>query len=307
MAQRLPPLNALRAFEVASRVGSFTLAARELSVSQGAVSRHVARLEDFLGVQLFERGHREVKLTALGQAYAEDIRQVFVRIQQTTGRIQAHGGVRKAMRQLRVALFPSIASRWLMPRLARFRAAHPDVELVLTTTSAPPDLEEGAVDIINIRGDPGRATVEYRPLFDITIQPVCIRALMEAPPGLTKPSDLSRYVLLQSMNRLSDWAIWLAEAGAPAVQPEHSVKFEHSALAYEAAIDGLGVAIAQTAFVQDELADGRLVAPFPLAVRTGENYGLAWLHAKAADPAVRAFSDWMCAEAACPGRAAAAS
>jgi LysR family glycine cleavage system transcriptional activator len=306
MAQRLPPLNALRAFEVASRVGSFTLAARELSVSQGAVSRHVARLEDFLGVQLFERGHREVKLTPLGQAYAEDIRQAFARIQQTTTKIQACK-LRKEPRQLRVALFPSIASRWLMPRLARFRAAHPDVELVLTTTSEPPDLEDGAVDIINIRGDPGRATVEYRPLFDIRIQPVCIRALMEAPPGLAKPSDLSRYVLLQSMNRLSDWAMWLAEAGVPSVQPEHSVKFEHSALAYEAAIDGLGVAIAQTAFVQDELADGRLVAPFPLAVRTGENYGLAWLHANAEDQAVRAFSDWMCAEAAGAGREAAAT
>jgi LysR family glycine cleavage system transcriptional activator len=298
MAQRLPPLNALRAFEVASRVGSFTLAARELSVSQGAVSRHVARLEDFLGVQLFERGHREVKLTALGQAYADDIRQAFARILQTTSKIHA----RKDARQLRVALFPSIASRWLMPRLARFRGAHPDVELILTTTSAPPDLERDEVDIINIRGDPGRAAVEYRPLFEIRIQPVCIRALMEAPPGLSKPSDLSRYVLLQSMNRLSDWATWLAEAGAPSVHPEHSVKFEHSALAYEAAIDGLGVAIAQTAFVQDELADGRLVAPFPLAVHTGENYGLAWLHAKAEDPGVRAFSDWMCAEAACAGR-----
>jgi LysR family glycine cleavage system transcriptional activator len=293
MAQRLPPLNALRAFEVASRVGSFTLAARELSVSQGAVSRHVARLEQFLGVQLFERGHREVKLTPLGQAYANDVREIFERIQQATSKVRAHNNPR----QLRVALFPSIASRWLLPRLARFRSAHPDVELILTTTSTPPDLERDEVDIINIRGDPGRSTVEYRPLFDIRIQPVCTRALMDAPPGLSKPTDLSRYVLLLSMNRLGDWGTWLAEAGAPTLRPEHSVKFEHSALAYEAAIDGLGIAIAQTAFVQDELADGRLVAPFRLAIRTGENYGIAWLRAKAEDPAVRAFSDWMCREA----------
>src|SRR5262249_22832610 len=105
MAQRLPPLNALRAFEVASRVGSFTLAARELSVSQGAVSRHVARLEQFLGVQLFERGHREVKLTPLGQAYANDVREIFERIQQATWEVRAHNN----RRQLHVAPFPSNA------------------------------------------------------------------------------------------------------------------------------------------------------------------------------------------------------
>jgi LysR family glycine cleavage system transcriptional activator len=201
-------------------------------------------------------------------------------------------------RRLRAALFPSIASRWLMPRLARFRSAHPEVELVLTTTSCPPDLEHEEVDITNLRADPNRPTIQFRELFDIAIQPVCSRALMERPPGLTCPSDLGRYVLLQSINRVDDWRIWLDRAGATGVVIDQSVKFEHSSLAYEAAIDGLGVAIAQTAFVQEELAAGRLVTPFPFAVMTGERYGLAWLASKADDPALKAFRDWMCSEAA---------
>lgn len=293
MALRLPPLNALRAFEVASRLGSFTLAARELSVSQGAVSRHVARLEDHLGLQLFERSHREIRLTAAGQAYAQDVRQVFERLHQSTAAIKA----RQTRRQLRVVLFPSIASRWLMPRLGRFQEQHPDVELSLKTTSATVDLERDEADITNLREDPHRPAVAYRQLFEIVIQPVCCPSLLQGPGAIRSPADLDRFVLLQSMNRTDDWRIWLEHAGYPDVKPQKVLKFEHSSLAYQAAIDGIGVAISQNAFVQDEIAAGRLAAPFPLAVKTGEFYGVGWLRSRGDDPAIRAFLDWMSEEA----------
>jgi LysR family glycine cleavage system transcriptional activator len=293
MSGRLPPLNALRAFEVASRVGSFTVAARELRVSQGAISRHIAHLEEHLGVQLFDRSHREVRLTPLGAIYANDIGQAFSRITETTRKLHT----RKNLKTLKVALFPSIASHWLMPRLARFHALYPDINLSITTTRIPPDIEREDVDIANFHGNPGRSDIEYHKLFEITLQPVCSPALPKGSPGLSKPDDLLKHVLLQSLNRPGDWPLWLDRAGVDHSNVGQTLKFENSALACQAAADGAGVALAlEASLLEGELSSHRLVAPFKLTAKTGESYGIGWLAKKASLPSIEAFRVWLMKE-----------
>lgn len=293
MRRKLPPLNALRAFEIASRFGSFTIAARELSVSQSAVSRHIAHLEACLGVPLFDRRHREVRLTEQGQAYAAEVQKGFDQLLDATAKL-LKGGENQL---LRVALFPSIAARWLMPRLPRFYDENPDIQLSITTTVDRPDLEADTVDIANYRGIPSDPRVDYLALFDVALRPVCSPALLSGPKALKDPRDLGDLILLHSLNRLDDWRIWLEAAGVTGVDPRRGLRFENSALAYQAAIDGVGVVMAQTNVIADELLTGRLVAPFQLAVRTGESYGLAWLKARSDDIAIRAFREWIAAEA----------
>jgi LysR family glycine cleavage system transcriptional activator len=290
MSSRLPPLNALRAFEVASRVGSFTVAARELHVSQGAISRHIAHLEEHLGVQLFDRSHREVRLTPLGAIYANDIGQAFARIIETTRKLHTS----KNLKTLKVALFPSIASHWLMPRLARFHALYPEINLAITTTRVPPDIEREDVDIANFHGDPLNPSIEYHKLLEITLQPVVCPGLINGSPGLAKPTDLLKHNLLQSLNRPGDWPIWLERAGVSHRDLGEMLKFENSALACQAAADGAGVALAlDLSLLEGDLAAGRLVAPFDLRVKTGESYGIGWLARKAASPTIEAFRTWL--------------
>jgi LysR family glycine cleavage system transcriptional activator len=292
MATRLPPLNALRAFEVASRVGSFTIAARELCVSQGAVSRHIAHLEGYLGVQLFDRCPREVKLTPAGALYANEIQIAFDRILRTTATIKDS----RKRNGLRVAVFPSIAAFWLMPRLARFRAAHPDVELYISTLSHP-DLEREDIDIANFRGTLAGAHVEYCPLFDVEIQPVCSPHLISSESGKADPEQIRGKLLLCSVHCIQDWQMWLDQVGVRGIDPHQGLKFANSALAYQAAIDGLGIAIAQTHVVRGEFAQRRLIAVFEQVLRTNESYGLAWLSSKARRPGLEAFREWFVGEA----------
>ncbi|WP_342364050.1 LysR substrate-binding domain-containing protein [Terrarubrum flagellatum] len=281
---------------MASRVGSFTLAAKELYVSQGAISRHIAHLEDYLGVQLFDRCPREVKLTPAGALYAKEIQIAFDRIQRTTTTVRET----RRRNSLRVGIFPSIAAYWLMPRLARFRTAHPDIELYITTTSHP-DLDNGDLDIANYRGRLASSAVEYHPLFDVELQPVCSPHLVNGESNVD-PEKIRGMLLLCSQNRIEDWQLWLDHAGVRGVDPNQGLKFENSALVYQAAIDGLGIGIAHANVVQGEFMNRRLIAPFEPVVRTNETYGLAWLKSKSNLPGLMEFKDWFVAESATMGQ-----
>jgi LysR family transcriptional regulator, glycine cleavage system transcriptional activator len=293
MSRRLPPLNALRAFEVAARTTSFTAAAQELHVSQGAVSRHVAQLETFLGTKLFHRNHRDVTLTPGGVKYAQAIRIAFDRVDEATHSL-LHAGRQRA---LRIKLFPTMAINWFVPRLARFHDRHRDIDLQITTTANPVRFDAEDVDFsiqIPYIPQPG---VRYDKLFDIELLPVCSRDFIERAPTFRRPEDLLQRTLLHSMKRPSDWRLWFAAAGINPSAIRDGLTFGNSALAYQAAIDGSGIAIAHLPIVHDDLASGRLLAASEIRVSTGESYNLVGRDTCDADARAVAFRAWVLAEA----------
>ena len=293
MSRRLPPLNAVRAFEAAARCGNFTRAAQELFVTQGAVSRHIGTLEDWLKVRLFDRGRHGIQLTPQGQAYYASVRAGLEQIEQGTRQIQRSPDEKR----LRIKLPPTFAIRWLMPRLARFHALHPDIDVQITTSHQRVDFDREDVDV-SIRSEAvAPRGAGYRRLFGETLLPVCAPGLLAKGPPLRVPSDLSKHVLLCSMNRPNDWPAWLAAAGARGVDGNVGLKFENAALAYQAAADQLGVIVALLPFVRDDLAAGRLVEPFGLRVETEGAYWLCWRAEGEKPERVRAFEEWVVGEA----------
>ncbi|WP_213956551.1 MULTISPECIES: transcriptional regulator GcvA [unclassified Variovorax] len=294
MTRRLPPLNALRAFEAAARCGNFTRAAQELCVTQGAVSRHIATLEGWLSVQLFERGRHGIRLTPGGESYFASMRVALDQIEHGTRLLQQSPDEWL----LRVKLPPTFAIRWLIPRLARFHAMHPRIDVQITTSHKPTDFDRDDIDV-SIHSEPSPPVGEgYRLLFHETLLPVCAPGLLKCDPALAQPADLAHQALLSSLNRPHDWQTWLEAAGVHGVDTRRGLKFENAAMAYQAAAEGLGVMVAVHAFVRDDLASGRLVAPFDLRVPTEGGYFMAWRADRPVAQRVRDFESWIAAEAA---------
>ncbi len=292
MKRSLPPLNALRVFEVAARTGGFTRAAQELRISQGAVSRHVAALESFLGIALFQRNHRQIKLTPEGHVYANAIRGALDSIKQATGDIQAS----RAKRGLHIKVYSTLAICWLVPRLGRLHALHPDMGVTISSSPQPADLSQEDVLFTIDHGTKRKDWARYDPLFHVELLPVCSPSLLNASPPVREPKDLLRHALLSSLNRPMDWPSWMAHVGVAGGDPAPGLTFSNSSLAYEAAANGIGVAMAQYHYVENELEHGRLVAPFAQRLRTGRHHYLVSRWADAELPEVIAFRDWIIAE-----------
>jgi LysR family glycine cleavage system transcriptional activator len=283
----------MRAFEASARNASFTRAAAELCVSQGAVSRHIAVLEDWLSVKLFHRARNGVELTPQGLVYFGTIRDALDQIETGTRLLQKSPDDSL----LRLKLPPTFAIRWLVPRLARFHALHPGVDVQITTSHLRVDFAREDVDIgIHSEAEPPSGAGYVRLIGEVLL-PVCAPGLIERGPRLKTPADLAKHVLMCSLNRPRDWPTWLAAAGVGSIDGNSGLKFENAALAYQAAADQLGVMVALDAFVRDDLASGRLVAPFPLKVRTEGAYYLAWRDQAPLPERVRAFEDWIVKEA----------
>jgi LysR family glycine cleavage system transcriptional activator len=293
MKRSLPPLNALRAFEVAARTGGFTRASHELLVSQGAVSRHVASLETFLGVKLFRRSHRMVRLTQEGEAYAAAVRTALDHIEQATQQLRRG----QAARPLHIKLYSTLAIRWLVPRLGRFRARYPGIDVKVTSDPTPAQMGREDVEFTIDHGNGRQEWLRHDPLFRIELLPVCSRSLIESAKCMAEPRDLLDHLLLHSLNRPKDWARWLEHFNVTTGAMAPGLTFSNSSLAYEAAINGIGIAMAQAHYVEDELEAGRLVAPFPQRLCIGRKYYLVSRNADADVPEVAAFRDWMLAEA----------
>ncbi|HYD99406.1 MAG TPA: transcriptional regulator GcvA [Alphaproteobacteria bacterium] len=286
--RRLPSLNGLRAFEAAARHASFTAAAAELNVTQAAVSRLVRLLEARLGVALFERRPNALVLTPQGAAYAPGLTQAFDSIARLTEQVQA---LRPAP-ILTLATGPSFAMRWLIPRLADFGRRHPDVEVRITTAPGGWTVfrDDWTAAIRHGAGDwPGFVA---HPLFRPDIVPVCTPAVAAR---LRRPADLRGETLLQVAHAPEDWPLWLEAAGLPDIDPGHGPRFDYYALALQAALDGIGIAISLTPYVVDDLAAGRLVAPFDLRVPKGTGWHL--IHRPGGGgAALAAFRAWLLAQ-----------
>jgi len=293
MARRLPPLNSLRAFEAAARLGSFTLAADELCVTHGAISRHVQQLESWLNKALFERFNRRVLLTADGERYLAEVSASFDRIAQAT---QQQLGGRQPLGQppqqmLRINAQATFALRWLVPRLSRFQARYPDIEVRLTTSNEAIEKVREDVDLF-IRGGPKHLPgYVSKPFLSEVRRPVCSPKLSSGKPML--PADLKHHTLLHSATYPGIWAEWLTLCGEPNLVPKSTVTLEHFFMTLQAAIDGVGMAMAPTALVADDIAEGRLVFPFAQPHLPPWHYFTYVPEARQHDPAPIAFCTWL--------------
>src|SRR5262245_22076227 len=294
VARRLPPLNSLRAFEAAARLGSFTGAAKELEVTQSAVSRHVLQLEAGIGCALCGRRRRGIELTAEGAAYAAALRAAFDQIERHTRRLTA----KPTANTLRLKLPPTFAIRWLVPRLARFHGVNRQMDVQITTSHQNVEFDREDIDVCIHWGREPLAGTRCQPLFGEVLLPVCSPALFVRCERPVRPADLARHVLLCSMHRPDDWPTWLAHAGVAEIDGNDGLTFENSALAYQAAIDEVGIVVAQRAFVEDDLRTGRLVEVFDLRAPTGNFYYLAYSAQQRPPAKIRAFEDWIVGEAA---------
>lgn len=287
----LPFLNGIRAFEAAARNGSFVAAGEELHVSPAAVSRLVRLLEQRMQVSLFERRANRLTLTLAGRAYRDGLTPLLDGLVGLTESIAAMG----RHRSLTVGVGPTFAIRWLIPRLAAFHRQAPGIEVRITT--AVPDLPYAESWSCAIRLGDGRwPGLVAHPLLEADLTPVCVPALAR---GLDEPSALAGASLLRVAHAMDDWPRWLTAAGITGVAA-HGPVFDFYGQALQAATDGLGIAMGIRPYIDDDLAAGRLVAPFELAIPKGRHWYLLHREARAIEPGLSAFRDWILALARAP-------
>ena len=306
---RLPPLNALRAFEAAARLLSFKNAARELHVTPGAVSHQVKLLEEFLGRPLFRRLTRALELTPEGAAMLPEVQAGL----QTLGSAMEKARARAGVRALTVIAPPNFAARWLVPRLAGFTTAHPELELMLAShmsmidgrAEEQPEATAGADEtpVAMIRFGDGRypgARVDE--VFSPKYAPLCSPKLLAGPHPLRKPEDLRHHTLLHDHGVLEEdarpsWTDWLETVGLHDIDGTRGPHFSDAALASEAAVEGMGVALLMKQIMRGEIEAGRLVMPFDISTPSRYSYWLVTPQPPANGP-LAAFREWLLEESA---------
>jgi LysR family glycine cleavage system transcriptional activator len=253
---RLPPLRGLLVFEAAARHQSFTQGAEELGVTPSAISHQIQQLEAFLGVRLFRRRAGRATLTNAGRAYANEVRIAVAIIENATSMVapQSQSG------HLVIASSPSFAERWLRPRLPNFLTLNPDVRVRLSTLSSTEELTKERCDIAIVYGQPQTVQGQIEPLLVERLRPLC-SPVLAAAIGLRTPDDLSRATLIHSANALT-WSEYLRRIGKSDVRPVNEVWLDRSTMAIDASSSGLGVILESDLLAEEELRDGRLVAPF---------------------------------------------
>ena len=284
-AVRTLPLTALRTFEAAARHGSFTRAAEELNVTQGAVSRQVQALEDRIGLRLFERNGRRLALSHEGRLLAHATTDALERLGEAVARLTS------PEETLTVSMLPSLAACWMAPRMRDFAAAHPEVELRISASRHLVDFKREGIDAAIRYGAGGWADVEAEPLASEEIFPVCSPAYA-ADLGLRNPHDLTRATLLH--NDVPDsWRDWLAAAGCLEAFTAKGVYLDEDTALLRAAAGGEGVALGRSVLVADDLAQGRLVAPFELRIPASFAYWFVTPAKARASRKVDLFRSWL--------------
>ncbi len=293
MTGRLPSLNGLRAFEAAARHLSFTVAASELNVTQTAISHQIRRLEEELGIRLFVRKNRALTLTPEARDYLPGIRAAFDDLRLATDRL-----LRKENdRVLTVSTLASLAAKWLLPRLTAFQEAHPGIDVRITTSTSLVDFQRDEVDAAIRYGRGQWPGVRADWLMADQLFPVCSPALLTGPRPLRSPEDLAHHVLLHtSAGASDDWRLWLTAAGMPAnLSKQPGLTFDLTLMTVQAAIDGIGVAIGRTSYVEADIAKGRLVVPFKITLPANAGFYLVSPEARADSPKLSAFRQWLTA------------
>lgn len=309
---RLPPLNALRAFEAAARHLSFAMAAKELHVTPAAISHQVKGLEDHLGQRLFRRLKRGLELTRAGQLLHPKLSEGFGRLGDAVDDLRSLG----EEGTLAVSAATSFATRWLAPRLHRFVSEHPDLDVRINASTRlidpygdsdmPGDSAAGSpmedADIAVRFGTGDYPGFRVDKMMQATVMPMCSPRLLAEGPPLRAPADLRKHVLVHDNVRYDDgrslWDAWFEKAGVAGANTSHGLRFSHAMLALEAAADGMGVTLGMTALAAADLASGRLVAPLKLSLPLKFAYYIVSGADTADRPDVVAFRTWLLAEAA---------
>ena len=293
MPRRMPSLNALKAFEAAARHESFTQAAQELCVTQGAVSHQVKALEAELGCRLFTREHRRLVITSAGQSYLAVVRDAFDRLALgTENLLQQHN-----TGALTISTSPNFASKWLVHRLGRFAEQHPAIDLRVSATLQHIDFAREDFDLAIRHGDGNWPDLHVTRLCAEELFPVCSPAMIRGRRALRAPADLKHHTLLH-INERRDWGTWLEAAGVTDVDVMHGPIFNQASIAIDAAIDGQGVVLARSALTARDLYTGRLVRPFALSLKVPYSYWIVCSKPTATLPKISTFRDWLLAEAA---------
>ena len=312
MSQRLPPLNALKAFEAAARHLSVKKAAVELNVTPAAVSHQIRTLEEYLSIQLFHRYNRALELTDAARACLPKLREGFDCLAQAVERLRTHtsGGM------LTVSAAPSFAARWLMPRLHRFIAAHHEIDVRISarmrrvSVDGKADVAERATietwlddsDVAILYGRGHYPDLDVHKLLPLAITPICSPQALSGEHPLRTPEDLRHYMLLhddtgEMYDGESFWEVWLKAAGVKGIDAKRGAHFSHAVLAFESALEGHGVLATMPILAEADIHAGRLVTPFELRVPLASSYYLVCSEEAAARASVAAFREWLLAEA----------
>jgi LysR family glycine cleavage system transcriptional activator len=299
VTRRLSHLNALRAFEATARLGSYVSAAGELGVTPAAVGQQVRILEEYFGSALFERQAKKLVLTDAASSVLPDIKDAFDRLAQAADRLKE--GRRASA--VTITLPPSFAAKWLMPRIARFHVAYPDVDVRLDTTDRLTDLARESI-AVGVRYGSGRYPgLEATLLMAEEVFPVCSPSLATRACKLREPDDLAHFKLIhdttmESHASFPTWATWLKVARARKVDARPGLRINSSIMALQAAIDAQGVALGRGVIVAGDLRDGRLVKPLRTTCPTGYSYYLVYPAGLPLSKSAAAFCHWLKQEAA---------
>lgn len=288
MSRRLPPLNALKAFEAAARHLSFTRAADELFVTQAAVSHQIKALEEFLSMKLFIRRNRTLLLTEEGQAYFLELKDIFKSLQEATEKLLARG----SKGAITVAMPPSFASQWLVPRISKFSIDNPDIDVRIKAVDFDEGFLDDDVDVAVYYGKGRWTGVQEDKLHTEFLTPLCSPSLFNGPKPLDSLDDLKHHVLLHDMSREA-WKGWLKQIGVKGVNVNQGPVFSHSMLVLQAAALGQGIALGNTILAKPEIDAGRLVMPFEERVESRDAFYLVCDESQADLGKIAAFRDWI--------------
>lgn len=296
-SRRLLPLNALKAFEAAGRHLNFTAAAEELSVTLSAISHQIRQLEELLGVPLFHRTRKGLVLSTEGQLILPDVQEGFDHLASALSKLEA----RRGEGILTVSMLSTFAMRWFIPRLPRFQEQYPDIEVRITTSIKPADLEREGIDCAIRHGDGHWPGVSATRLFSESLVPVAHPKFAKGKEAVRKPADLKGHKLLHSQNRREDWRIWLNAAGIKdkAIDPNSGPVFETRSYAIQAAVQGMGIAVMDPELAAEEITAGRLVKLFDgTALPLTNAYWFVCLEHMADAPRIKAMRDWLVSDVA---------
>ena len=296
MSRRLPPLNPLRAFEAAARHLSFTLAADELSVTQGAVSRQVRTLENYFQTPLFRRGSRSLELTDTAKRYVPAIQGALDTIDHATGQLFKKTDNDRLYVKTSLQTF---AMTWLVPRFSSFRQLHQDldVDFVTSISLGEEDFFREPIDVAVSRERPKVKGLKAEEFMEEELVVVCSPSLLSGDIPLSIPADLVHHTLLHNVTRASCWSVWLRQTGTKGIDTTSGLIFDSFYLAVQAAIAGIGVAVLPVPVADVSLRQGYLVTPFDFPVMSGEKYCLLYLEHRSEVTKIRAFRDWLFQEA----------
>ncbi len=294
MSMKLPPLNAMRAFEAAARHSSFTKAADELCVTPAAISQQIKFLEDYLQIRFFIRSNKGIAMTEAGKTYYPLVTEGFQTLARATRRLNSF----KSSDHLNVSILPSLASQWLGRYLFEWCVQYPDIQITVQATHNEEDLNKSEYDIRITYGERHYQNTICEQLVTDSVSPVCSPALLQKENQLLSPSDLKNFRLLHidwggSYDTLPSWDEWLSAANVESSIHERSPIFNLSSLAIQAAVKGEGVVLGQNLMVRDEIASGLLVKPFELSLPLREAYYITYTESTLSKPGAQIFLAWL--------------